>query len=574
MHLPQIAASLKVVEDLAEPDRAARPAPTGGGFQEVFSGNATSESAAPSGVDGQGGQGPDVPQVTQNAAQSVFSREDAAGAEEFAVDTAGGGLRAGVGVLTGEEDATADGQASEQDASTVPGDDFGETAIPDGWFLPGFATSSKMEAPVDVPGAANAAPSLQGLSQGITTGRAVPEPINVAVSATPGANAGQIVGPNDAATTGHAFSVPGAGEDKPTQTATAAGGNILRTGPLTTAPQPAMTIPDTGGQNPVADLMRTLGAPGLDAKGLPGGLPGGSQTRPADTISATQATRIEGGGAMQPAVSPPVAPANVAPANVAQANPAPANGVPSPAEPRALASDAPEAGTEHRLAPAPVSATAAPSAAGKTETTTLVSAATAVAPTVSGADTVAAVRGDGAAGAGAGDSLFDADPLMTDPTLGETRAMARGPAAGPLSVLHAPETPRQVALQIAEVVRASGQRAVELKLQPEELGRVHLTMSQDATGQLTVSLNVERADTLDLLRRNIEMLRADLHELGYESVDFSFQENGAGGGQDAQAGRGDGAGALEIGDAHATGPTPQAGIGGADASGDGIDIRL
>lgn len=573
MHLPQIAASLKVVEDLAEPDRAARPAPTGGGFQEVFSGNATSERAAPSGADGQGSQ---VPQVARNAAQSVFSGEDVAGAEENAIETAGGGLLAGVGVLTAEGDATADGQVSEQDASIVPSDDFSETAIPDGWFLPGFATSSRIEAPVDVPGAANAASGLQGLSQGTTTGRAVLEPTIGAVSAPPGTNAAQVVGPGDAATAGRAFSVPGAGEDKPphtvTQTATAPGGNVLRTGPLTTAPQPAMTIPDTGAQNPVADLMRTLAAPGLDAEGLPGALPGGSQTRPADTISATQATRIEGGGSMQPAVSPPVAPANVTPANVAPANVAPANEVLNPAEPRAPAPDAPEAGTETRHAP--VSATAAPSAAGKTETTTLASAAPTVAPAVSGADTMAAVRGDGVGAAGAGDSFFDADPLMTDPTLGETRAMARGPAAGPLSVLHAPETPRQVALQIAEVVRASGNRAVELKLQPEELGRVHLTMSQDATGQLTVSLNVERADTLDLLRRNIEMLRADLQELGYQSVDFSFQENGAGGGQDAQADRGDSAGALEIGDAHAAGPTLRTGAGVADASGDGIDIRL
>ena len=125
------------------------------------------------------------------------------------------------------------------------------------------------------------------------------------------------------------------------------------------------------------------------------------------------------------------------------------------------------------------------------------------------------------------------------------------------------------------MVRTSGERAVELRLHPEELGRVQMTLSQDATGTLTVALNVERPETLDLLRRNIDLLGADLRALGYESVDFSFQGGGSGGGAGADP---DGAAVApaaretDMAAARAAGPQP---IGrGAGAPGDGIDIRI
>lgn len=157
---------------------------------------------------------------------------------------------------------------------------------------------------------------------------------------------------------------------------------------------------------------------------------------------------------------------------------------------------------------------------------------------------------------------------------GEARSGAR--VAGPVPHFAAPDPARNAALQVADIVRASGERAVELRLQPEELGRVHLTMSQDASGTLTVSLNVERAETLDLLRRNIDLLGAELRDLGYGSVDFSFNGEGA-------AGR-DGA-PTEMDDAQMA---PEGSVGGTEGpvvsqqataahrgiSGNGMDMRL
>ena len=178
------------------------------------------------------------------------------------------------------------------------------------------------------------------------------------------------------------------------------------------------------------------------------------------------------------------------------------------------------------------------------------------------------------------DGLFGADPLATDFGPGEIRGAGRSPAAEPAVLPASVQTPRQVTLQIAEMVRTSGERAVELRLHPEELGRVQMTLSQDATGTLTVALNVERPETLDLLRRNIDLLGADLRALGYESVDFSFQGGGSGGGAGADPDGGAAHGAAvapaaretDMAAARAAGPQP---IGrGAGAPGDGIDIRI
>ncbi|WP_281840659.1 flagellar hook-length control protein FliK [Sinisalibacter aestuarii] len=136
-----------------------------------------------------------------------------------------------------------------------------------------------------------------------------------------------------------------------------------------------------------------------------------------------------------------------------------------------------------------------------------------------------------------------------------------------------PELARAVAVQIAEVVAQNHERGVELRLQPEELGRVSLTMSADG-GVLSVALAADRGDTLDLMRRHIEILGDELRKLGYSSVAFSF----AGGGD------GHGTGAARTGPAPAPGtdgddteagpvaaalPDP-----GANRKSNGIDMRL
>ncbi|MCK8463349.1 flagellar hook-length control protein FliK [Aliiroseovarius sp. S1339] len=88
-----------------------------------------------------------------------------------------------------------------------------------------------------------------------------------------------------------------------------------------------------------------------------------------------------------------------------------------------------------------------------------------------------------------------------------------------------PDMPRIVSAQLAEVARSNPDKPVELTLNPEELGRLRLTFRTDASS-MNVILQVERPETLDLMRRHIEQLAQDMHELGYDDVSFTFHQQG------------------------------------------------
>lgn len=62
---------------------------------------------------------------------------------------------------------------------------------------------------------------------------------------------------------------------------------------------------------------------------------------------------------------------------------------------------------------------------------------------------------------------------------------------------------------------------VEVSLSPEELGKVRLTL-HTVDGGLSVVVQAERPETLDLMRRNIDSLARDFREMGYSNTSFDF----------------------------------------------------
>lgn len=86
-----------------------------------------------------------------------------------------------------------------------------------------------------------------------------------------------------------------------------------------------------------------------------------------------------------------------------------------------------------------------------------------------------------------------------------------------------PETARQAATQIALAVTNSNGKSTEIALNPEELGRVKLSLSA-GDSMITVSVLAERPETQDLLRRHIDILAQEFRQLGYTSISFSFGE--------------------------------------------------
>lgn len=103
---------------------------------------------------------------------------------------------------------------------------------------------------------------------------------------------------------------------------------------------------------------------------------------------------------------------------------------------------------------------------------------------------------------------------------GSATAAAPAPAS---QALH--PTAQSVAGQIAFSVAQNPDGQTEIMLSPEELGRVRLNV-QSGDGSISVTIHAERPETLDLMRRNIELLQRDFRALGYEQMSFSFSQQG------------------------------------------------
>ena len=83
---------------------------------------------------------------------------------------------------------------------------------------------------------------------------------------------------------------------------------------------------------------------------------------------------------------------------------------------------------------------------------------------------------------------------------------------------------RPVITQLVHAAKAAVDGVIEVKLSPEELGRVRLVMTTGEAG-MNVLVTAERPETLDLLRRNIDQFATDLAEQGFTDLSFSFSDD-------------------------------------------------
>jgi len=81
--------------------------------------------------------------------------------------------------------------------------------------------------------------------------------------------------------------------------------------------------------------------------------------------------------------------------------------------------------------------------------------------------------------------------------------------------------------QVVDIITRQPDRPVEIRLSPEELGRVRMTLSTTETG-VTVVIVTERVETMDLMRRHIDQLAQEFRRMGYEDVGFDFKNSGSG----------------------------------------------
>ncbi|MGJ8582720.1 MAG: flagellar hook-length control protein FliK [Marinosulfonomonas sp.] len=87
-----------------------------------------------------------------------------------------------------------------------------------------------------------------------------------------------------------------------------------------------------------------------------------------------------------------------------------------------------------------------------------------------------------------------------------------------------PTNSTQVISFISNAAQTLKDQPIELVLSPEELGRVRLRLNASDSA-MGVIVAVERPETLDLLRRNIDLLADQLSDIGYETLSFEFVED-------------------------------------------------
>ena len=87
------------------------------------------------------------------------------------------------------------------------------------------------------------------------------------------------------------------------------------------------------------------------------------------------------------------------------------------------------------------------------------------------------------------------------------------------SAIH--EAVRALSIQIVQPLDPGRDGTFEVALEPEELGRVRLSLTTTEHG-LSVHVQADRQDTLDLMRRHATALAREFREAGFGTVDLGF----------------------------------------------------
>lgn len=121
--------------------------------------------------------------------------------------------------------------------------------------------------------------------------------------------------------------------------------------------------------------------------------------------------------------------------------------------------------------------------------------------------------------------LEDRDPALAAPSVPLDLTHGQGAAPAQAPPIHRAQ-PALIAQQLAVALAASDTGTTEVTLNPEELGRVRLSLTPSDTG-ITVSILAERPDTADLMRRHLDTLTREFQAIGYDDVTFDFSGDGS-----------------------------------------------
>lgn len=116
-----------------------------------------------------------------------------------------------------------------------------------------------------------------------------------------------------------------------------------------------------------------------------------------------------------------------------------------------------------------------------------------------------------------------ASPLLEDPIAARVQDVsARVNSAPHAQTSSATATDaRMIAAQIASKLNSFEGKTTSIRLEPEELGQVRMTLKTSDHG-VTLMIVAERQETSDLMRRHIQDLVDEFEAMGFASLDLSF----------------------------------------------------
>ncbi len=123
-----------------------------------------------------------------------------------------------------------------------------------------------------------------------------------------------------------------------------------------------------------------------------------------------------------------------------------------------------------------------------------------------------------------GDALLnDTGTGGGDPTAPQATQDVRRSGGETVMLHRAANAPPPAERQILAAISATPSGRTEILLDPQDLGRVRLSLEGDESS-LVLTIQAERADTADLLRRNADLLLQEFQEAGYQNLTFTFSD--------------------------------------------------
>ncbi|WP_146140139.1 flagellar hook-length control protein FliK [Alsobacter soli] len=199
-------------------------------------------------------------------------------------------------------------------------------------------------------------------------------------------------------------------------------------------------------------------------------------------------------------------------------------------------------------------------------------------------------KSDAKAGASSPSDTFPASFVLDPAGAGPARPTADASSAAPASAAQDPRSAASTApsVPLSAVPIEIGMRALggaqsfQIRLHPEEYGRVDVKLDIDGDGAVTAQLVVDRVETLNLLQRDAKTLERAFEQAGLKTSDngLQFSLNTNSGGQNAQqdqAGRDQPTRRLALREDASGAPAPvelAAALRGYRSSAGGLDIRI